>query len=181
MIPDMPLTFDVVQFHFTSPAEHYIGDSRADLEMQLVFKINQEYLPNEIELTTRRVIVSFLFQVDVGANNTFVNSLNMNTLGYIPELLIEEFIGNVPDKFVFYNGSLSYPNCNENVYRFIYITTQYISNEQLRHFTQYHRGNARILQDINGRDILKVTKSLYSYGINLRMSVSIVILLMFIL
>ena len=177
MVQDMPLVFEVVEFHFTTPAEHSYDGLIADMEMQIVYNINTEYLPYEEELITRKLIVSVLFQASQGANNTFINSLNMNTLGYISQLTLPEFISNLPDRFVFYKGSISRPPCTENVYRIVYLEIQKMSTEQLRYFTQYYQKNARYIQSANERTILKVTTPFYSIAMPNKISFLCVILI----
>jgi len=162
LVPDMPLIFNVDEFHFTSPAEHIIDGQRYDLEMQIVHTIQTDYLPREPKLITKKLIVSVLFQNRAGANNTFINSLSLNSLDFIPHLGLDKLMQTLNTQFIFYEGSLSRPPCTENVYRIVYYFPQPISTDQLRYFTSYYQQNYRDVQDTGGRAVLRVTRVVYN-------------------
>ncbi|MDR3548275.1 MAG: carbonic anhydrase family protein [Candidatus Pacebacteria bacterium] len=159
LVPDMPLKFNVDEFYFTSPSEHTLEGQAYDLEMQIVHSMNTDYLPDETKLKSRKLVLSVLFQVKAGANNTFLGSLNIPTLDFIPTLPIADFLSSISKLYIYYDGSMSRPPCTENVYRFVMFDAQSMSADQLKYFTNHYSGNARGVQKLNGRPVLRVSKT----------------------
>ena len=182
LVPDMPLIFEVNEFHFTAPSEHTLNNKVYDLEMQIVHSINLEYIPGEEKLRQRKLIVSILFEAKAGANNAFINSLNMPSLDFISSLEVNTFLVSLPNRYAFYEGSLSRPPCTENIYHFVYLDPQPISMQQLNYFTLYYSGNSRMVQSLNNRPVVKVTKVIISGApMNYHVFFSITIMLIFLL
>ncbi len=158
LVPDMALEFNVKGFQFNSPSEHVIGDQIFDMEMQIIHSIVPDYLPNDPVLQSTKVVISVLFAVKPGANNTFLSNLNLNTFDTITNLDLKAFLGSMSPNYIYYQGSLTTPPCTENVHRFIMMDIQEISMDQLKQITDFYPSNSREEQPLNGRSVVKVTK-----------------------
>jgi carbonic anhydrase len=158
LVPDMQLEFNVRDFHFNTPSEHTINGERFAMEMQIVHSIVPDYLPNDLSLVGRKLVISILFAVKPGANNTFLNRLNLQTLDTTTGLDLGEWLRSMQPSYVFYEGSLTTPPCTENVYQFVMTQVQEMSSDQLQSFTDFYASNCRGAQKINNRRVVKVTK-----------------------
>jgi carbonic anhydrase len=82
------------------------------------------------------------------------------------ELDLQTFAESLVLNFYLYEGSLSTPDCDEDVYYFVIEEPQYLTDQQLRLITEkstYEEGiNLRGLQEINDREIYKVI-NVHSY------------------
>jgi len=158
LVPDMPLEFNIKWYQFNSPSEHIIDGRSYDLELQIVHSIVPDYLPNDPDLQTTKLVISVLFNAEDGANNTFLNTLNINTLDTITDANLKTFLESMKPNYIYYQGSLTTPPCTENVHHFIFTDVQLISYEQLKSITDFYQSNTREDQPINNRKIYKVTK-----------------------
>ncbi|MDR3546691.1 MAG: carbonic anhydrase family protein [Candidatus Pacebacteria bacterium] len=160
LVPDMVLEFNVREFRLNSPSEHIIGGKTYDLELQIIHSVVSDYLPNDDSLSSSKLILSVLFSVKRGATNDFLDKLNLDTFDTITKVNLKEFIESMNQNYIYYQGSLSTPPCTENVYRFIMADVQYMSYEQLEKITAFYASNARTVQTLNSRSVVKVTKKM---------------------
>lgn len=166
----MSLEFDLQALQFHVHAEHVIEGKFYDMEMQIIHKIVPTYLPKTSVWTASYLSISVFFEVQSAANNTFLDSLNVHTLDGIKEMNLAEFFNSLEPNYIYYNGSLSTPSCNENTHRFLMLDVQHISEAQLNEFRYHYDGNYRDINISKASNIKvsKVTKrmarSLKSFG-----------------
>eukprot|EP00826_Nyctotherus_ovalis_P048320 TRINITY_DN5670_c0_g1_i2.p1 TRINITY_DN5670_c0_g1~~TRINITY_DN5670_c0_g1_i2.p1 ORF type:complete len:204 (+),score=59.94 TRINITY_DN5670_c0_g1_i2:270-881(+) len=172
LVSDMSLEFDLQALQFHVHAEHVIEGKYYDMEMQMIHKIVPAYLPRSSVWTASYLSVSVFFEVQPVANNTFLDSLNIHTLDGIKGMNLAEFFNSLEPNYIYYNGSLSTPSCNENTHRFLMLDVQRMSEAQLNEFRYHYDGNYRDIKvsEMSSMKVRKVTKrmarSLKSYGGN---------------
>jgi len=186
LVSDMSLEFDLQMLQFNIHAEHLIEGKYYDMEMQIIHRIIPRYLPRSSKWSNSYLIISVFFEVRPrNANNTFLDSLNINTLDGITNMSLAEYFNGLEPNYIYYNGSLSTPPCNENAHRFLMTDIQYMSEAQLRDFTYYYEGNYRGLPKTSRVVPIKITKrmarSLSNFGEGLYPSIIIILLSILIL
>lgn len=138
--------YELKQFHFHGPSEHWLKSNSYPMEVHLVHK-NAE---GEI------AVVGIFMQI--GQANEFVETIWAN----IPETGENEISGvsiNVsalPPKnqvYYHYEGSLTTPPCTEGVNWYVLKTPIQISREQVASFYSFYNHNNRPIQAVNERAI----------------------------
>ncbi len=112
----------MLQFH--TPAEHTFSDTRFDVEMQIPFT-------EPTSGSKARVSVFFnVYSNNAEDENSFIQALNLdNPNGEIDRLPLQQLLQEVdPGHVWYYEGSLSYPPCTENVAWFLLVNPQSISS-----------------------------------------------------
>lgn len=140
--------YDLVQFHFHSPAEHLLQGKEYPLEMHLVHQDKDGHL----------VVVGIWFKE--GKENKILDSV----WKAMPKKAGEEAkVSNVDLQklmpknmnFFHYEGSLTTPPCTEGVSWFILKQPLEVSKEQIKKFQQViNEPNNRPVQPLNGRKII---------------------------
>lgn len=138
--------YDLLQFHFHTPAENLIDGYRAPMSAHLVHKSGDGQL----------AVVGV--KIDVGADNAFlapVWSVMPTKLGKAAAnatLDINQFL---PENKSYYNfsGSLTTPPCSEGVSWNVMKTRVTVSNAQLDALKKLFPMNARPVQPLNDRMI----------------------------
>ncbi len=144
-------TFDLIQVHFHYPSEHLVNGKTFPMEIHLVHKtLDHQYV----------VIAIF---AKFGKENPTIQKIWDNIPKKInQETTIEKSFINAekllpPSKaYFFYNGSLTTPPCSENVTWFVLEEPIEIHPKQIRVFKKYIKKNARPVQKLNHRIVVKL-------------------------
>ncbi len=144
--------YDLVQFHFHTPAEHLLGSVTYPLEMHIVHTLRNNPNP-EIEY----VVIGVFFKE--GKENPILEKIldNVPASGKSVKnedisISIDDFFDKAND-FYFYEGSLTTPPFTETV-RWIVLSDIFeASYAQIKKFNSLMGDNARHIQAINGREI----------------------------
>lgn len=150
-----------IQFH--APAEHKIDGTSFDLEMQFLFKMKAEFTG----YTRDTAIFSVLFSVDDSSPVSIFNTIDPAKVGSNIAVNISSLMTpylSIPLVYYTYKGSLTTPDCTENVNWYVSSETLKISTSDLKKFTQYWAdnlsfangtGNYRKTQNLNGRSVVQ--------------------------
>jgi carbonic anhydrase len=143
-------TFDLLQFHFHSPSENQIDGSAFPLEAHLVHRDaggNLAVLAVMLIKGQPNPLIETLWRSmprEPGKDET-VTSDTINAMALLPA-----------DRSYFrYNGSLTTPPCSEGVRWMVLRTPVQVSAAQVELFLSTIQENARPVQPINARVILK--------------------------
>lgn len=139
------------QFHFHAPAEHTLDDKRYPLEMHLVHQ----------EEGTSNLAVLGIFIEEAAKLNPILEKV----FSAIPTqketevqtevaLTLSDYIPPTQEHFT-YIGSLTTPPCTVGVDWIIFKEPILASKEQIAKFTQLYDNNARPVQPLNNRRVLK--------------------------
>jgi carbonic anhydrase len=144
----------IKKVYFFAPAQHYLNNRKYSMEVTILMADT----PNDYYA----VALTLLFRT--GSSNPFfdyiISYLSKSTN---PKVNLDSLIPNSIQNFYTYEGSLPVPPCNEKMKWYIYPSVQTLSSSQLSFFTKHWagnvtfaggRGNARLVQSLNGRDIL---------------------------
>ena len=147
-------TYDVDQFHFHAGSEHTVDGQQSAMELHIVHRTPQDEL----------AVVGVL--IETGAENAALAPV----FEHIPTEVSEESEGPVegeavnlaevlPDTQTYfqYVGSLTTPDCSEEVSWQVLDTPIEISQEQLDAFTAVVDGNFRPSQPLGDRDLVHDT------------------------
>lgn len=145
-----------------APGEHAINGTISDIEVQIVYTVNAEFVNLVPE---KQAIVSFSYSASPTTSSTFFTYLNLNyDLGYKRINFLNSFSDDLVNLQTYYGymGSLTFPNCTENVMWFVFKESAHLSTDQFNLVTSNFannisfangNGNNRILQDLNGRSV----------------------------
>ncbi len=144
-------TFELIQFHFHHPSEHRIRGKSYPMEIHFVHKApDHEY-----------VIVAVL--VKLGKHNPHLKNIWDNIPVGINEKKVyknQKISANdfIPDSksYFHYTGSLTTPPCTENVTWLVMEDPIEISKNQLKIFQEHIQHNARPIQKLHHRIIVKL-------------------------
>lgn len=135
-------TYQLVQFHFHEPSEHTVDGRSAPMELHFV------HADQGGELTVAGVlmqrgqpnpeIAKILAALGAG------RPVELDPAGLLPAG--RDYFG--------YAGSLTTPPCTEGVRWHLLRGSIELSQDQIDAFKKYHAGNARPVQDANGRVVL---------------------------
>ncbi|WP_246261849.1 carbonic anhydrase [Thiomicrorhabdus cannonii] len=142
--------YELLQFHFHTPSEHFKEGFAYPMEMHLVHKDGDGNL----------AVLGILFQE--GEENPYLNGIlkrlpkevgkeqlhddfKLNPVNFLP--------GNT--EFYKYSGSLTTPPCSEGVYWMVFKQPIEASARQIRQMNELMGENARPVQPLNSRDVLK--------------------------
>lgn len=142
--------YELMQFHFHTPSEHKKEGFNYPMEVHLVHRDGDGNL----------AVIAVIFQE--GEENDYLNTLlqvlpkqagteklykglSLNPAYFIP--------GNT--EFYKYSGSLTTPPCSEGVYWMVFKHPVEASAEQIQMMHQVMGDNARPVQKLNARDVLK--------------------------
>ncbi len=143
--------FELIQFHFHRHSEHLVNGKPYPMEMHLVHKTpGHQY-----------VVIGVFIQE--GRHNPEIQKI----WNRIPSEINEEFsyenelidlAAILPQnhEYFHYNGSLTTPPCSENVSWFLLETPFEISKDQIKYFEKFISHNARPVQKLNHRIIVKI-------------------------
>ena len=144
-------TFNLVQFHFHTPSENLIKNKKFPLELHFVNKNKNGDL----------AVIGIMYNVSTTRNNNgIMNEITKElpkkgkTLDINSEIKLNTLLPRVIDYYRF-NGSLTTPPCTEGVRWFIIKSQQSITKNELKKLESIMGNNARNIQNINARVILK--------------------------
>jgi carbonic anhydrase len=144
-----PTRYQLLQYHFHAPSEHTVDGRHFPMEFHLVHKSD-----------SGEIAVLGLF-VEEGEANPAFDSI----LAHLPEKhgerVHQENVEIDPSDLVpaehhwyRYSGSLTTPPCSEGVNWFVVADPIPLSAQQIAAFTTLYEGNARPLQQLNGRSVV---------------------------
>lgn len=141
--------YDLIQFHFHSPAEHLLQGKQYPLEMHLVHQDKDGHL----------VVVGIWFKE--GKENKILDSVwkvmpqKAGQKVNVSNIDLQKLMPKNVD-FFRYEGSLTTPPCTEGVNWFIFKQPLEVSKEQIKKFQQtIKESNNRPIQPLNDRKIIK--------------------------
>lgn len=150
--------------HWHAPSEHAVDGSTSALEAHTVFTRQGRGYADYL-------VVGVMYELDTGASNdSFISSLNLDA--FTAGTSATQTVTNVPFKDFYswasprekynYHGSLTTPNCSENVEWFVVKERRKINSAQLSLFTRNWadrsafaggNGNNRILMPLGERQV----------------------------
>lgn len=139
------------QFHFHAPAEHTINDKRYPLEMHLVHK----------EKGSDNLAVLGIFIEEGAKENEFLEKVFANIPDEKKSEIVTEVSLNLSDyippaqEHYTYTGSLTTPPCTVGVDWIVFRAPIQASKEQISKFSTVYSNNARPVQELNNRKVLK--------------------------
>ena len=147
--PDGP--YDLVQFHFHAPSEEELNGSRYPMVVHLVHSTELGH----------KAAVAVLFKI--GRENpelARIFAVMPHRVGEVAHLDNVDPVKLLPDARLYYTlmGSLTTPPCNEGVRWFVLKQPAELSSAQLEQFRKLYPMNARPLQPLNDRVILRAEK-----------------------
>ncbi len=138
--------YDLQQFHFHSPGEHWVAGRPADMELHL------------IHLSADGAVVVLTILLDIADANPFIDNIWQNVPGgegddYVEDIYDMDLVALIEPTAAYYtySGSLTTPPCIEGVTWIILNKAQTVSYEQVQFFGKVFPNNNRPLQKINGR------------------------------
>ena len=139
------------QFHFHWPSEHTFDGNKSPLEIHLVHKVNEQY--------KRNIIKNFLV-ISILCNESNIctwcnNFLENGQLTKQSKIKFDASIFNIQQRNVYftYRGSLTTPNCDEDVRWIIMKRQNNVSKQLLDAFKTIIKTNARFIQADSCREI----------------------------
>lgn len=139
------------QFHFHNPAEHTLNEKVFPMEMHLVHQ--EEGTSNLVVLgifieeaaETNPLLEKVFVEFPQEKEQEITTNVNINLSDYIPP----------SQTFYTYIGSLTTPPCTVGVDWIIFNDPIKASGEQLQKFASVYANNARPVQPLNNRRVLK--------------------------
>ncbi|MDX1351905.1 MAG: carbonic anhydrase family protein, partial [Thiomicrorhabdus sp.] len=142
--------YELLQFHFHTPSEHQKDGFNYPMEMHLVHKDGEGNL----------AVMGVIFQE--GEENPQIQTLLNNLPKEIGKEELRRGAGVNPVMFIpgntefyKYSGSLTTPPCTEGVYWMVFKHPIEASIEQIQQLNEVMGDNARPVQKINSRTLLK--------------------------
>jgi carbonic anhydrase len=144
--------FGLAQFHFHAPSEHLIEGVRYPLEAHFVMS----------NAAGELAVLGILYEEgehDPAFDVIMANlPVDMGDARHIEDLELDiETLKPLPDVFYAYSGSLTTPPCSEGVRWFVIAEPEELSAAQIEAITSHLYDNARPLQPLNERKLLRVT------------------------
>lgn len=141
-------TYELQQFHFHHPGEHKIDGQEFDMEVHLVHYNKSGSLVVVavlMELGEENPVLTPIFEElpQLGTKKNL--SLTINAKKLLP----------TTNNYYYYKGSLTTPPCSEIVNWLIFEQPIQISAQQLEKFTKIIGNNARPIQPLNNRLVVK--------------------------
>ncbi|KAG6875683.1 hypothetical protein C0992_002835 [Termitomyces sp. T32_za158] len=148
--------YQLIQFHFHTPAEHRISDEFFPLEIHLVFQAAGAQSTDPVKL-----VIGVLFEV-----HTFSTTQLLTTLaGRLPktpgtsvmtrELIFEPLIRHIEEEGLYmYQGSLTTPPCSEGITWLVSEKTLPVNVATYKAFKSIIKFNARYAQNMPGEENL---------------------------
>lgn len=132
-------SFDLLQFHFHTPSEHYIDGAPYPMEVHFVHKAADGTLG----------VVGVMFEV--GAHNAAIDKI-WNGIGEKISLSGSDLLPDSLDYYK-YEGSLTTPPCSEGVQWHVVKKPLSVSEKQLLAFQALFSVNARPVQPLHDRNV----------------------------
>lgn len=140
--------YDLKQFHFHAPSEHKVSGSPFDLEVHLVHKNAEGQLAVigglYVEGAANKGLAK-IWQELPEPGTKVAEPISFNPASLLPDA----------KTYYYYDGSLTTPPCSEHVKWFVLTKYQEISPKQVEVFNHVVAYNARPVQRLNGRKVVK--------------------------
>ncbi len=148
------ITYDLLQFHFHAPSEHTIAGEAAPMEIHFVHKDRN---------SNNLAVVGILLSEGESANEAYAPIIdNMPTEAGAAALVGDELAlaELLPERrgYYTYQGSLTTPPCSEVVRWLLLDTPVALSSAQVAAYRAIYDGNARPLQPLGERDLLRARR-----------------------
>ena len=140
--------YDLKQFHFHTPSEHYLDGAPYPMEVHFVHQN-----PDDHEIAVVGAMIK------IAAHNKVIEGIWQNAPAAGGHRQVENFTILASDllppdlRYYKYIGSLTTPPCTEGVQWHLLQNNIEISEDQLRAFQAMFPVNARPVQPLNGRDV----------------------------
>jgi len=157
-IEDLDLTYNAIQFHFHSPAEHTFQGKYYPLELHIVHAL----VDGPKDYKYKNAVIGVFFDDTEDIENPFLKALMPEKPGAeLPEKINVDDILKSLTKFYHYGGSLTTPPCTECVNWIVMTEVQKCSKKQILAFKNIWEHetegchNNRAIQPLNERKIFK--------------------------
>lgn len=162
--------YNLIEISIKYLSEHKFNGVSGDLEIQLLHSKDTQYLTdNEVidaDPLMKYLTLSLLCKSNGNSDNDFLNKLNIGISDNITDLNFNQYVVKkfMNDDFYFYQGSLTNPDCEENVYWMVLADFGEISIMQLSKIKTvineiYPNGNAREVKPLSDRSIYYIKNS----------------------
>lgn len=140
--------YELIEFHFHSPSEHTINNYQFPIEFQFEHKDKDDNLvivgamvkEGDENKNFEKIIKNLLYQKDAALVK---KDIEIDLFSILPN----------PNRFFYYEGSMTTPPCKEGV-KWIFLQGAIeLSKEQIEAFQKAYINNNRPIQPINDRDI----------------------------
>lgn len=142
-------SYELKQFHFHTPSEHNREGASYPMEVHLVHKDgagNLAVIGIFIRVADENDALENVFEnMPTTPSTVHVEGEEINALDFLPKNM----------KYVTYSGSLTTPPCSEGVRWIVLKKVISVSKKQYNAFKAIYDGNARPVQDLNGREVLR--------------------------
>lgn len=160
-------TYNLNEIHFHIGSEHTFDGTQHAMEMHLVHKKDYTNFGNDNEGKTKEndpdkrneyLVIGILFYKNETRNNSFLDNITWELNGIAKTLSLKEF-AREDKSFYHYEGSLTTPNCTENVNWVVMTQLEPITSAQLATINSifskncFEKGNSRKPKSLNGRQI----------------------------
>ncbi|MBZ8178931.1 carbonic anhydrase [Oscillatoria salina] len=139
--------YELVQFHFHTPSEHYLNDKAAAMELHLVHRDQNNQLAVLGVMITEGEANETLAQIwqnfPQAGEKIQPRNITINASNLLPN----------QRNYYHYQGSLTTPPCSEGVSWNVLVEPITASPEQIEQFMKLYQYNARPIQPLNGRQI----------------------------
>lgn len=153
-----------LQIH--APSEHHIEGDSFDVEFQIYHEMNPEFVA-KAKTSRRKAVVSIMFNVDSSASaHPLLEALQVDNLGALDIELASTLGSKLPSPVAYYTyeGSETYPPCEETYNWYIVAEPQKMTSAQYTKIKAHFAGNPsfangngnnRELQKVNDRKVKK--------------------------
>jgi len=133
--------YDLKDIYFHMTSEHRFNGLSGDIEMHLVHVKNNEWISSknitDLDTENSYLVIGILMKVASSKDHENLAKLNIrNKKGPVTDFNITEFPP-LRKPFLFYEGSLTTPNCDESVNWIIVHTLEKISKNQYDYFRSW--------------------------------------------
>ncbi len=146
--------YPLIQYHFHAPSEHVIGDKDYPAEIHFVHIRDDgriAVLGVFLKVGDANPIIQTILDnvSSVASEHNYDTGITINPTGLLPHH--GNFFYTYGGSFYTYGGSLTTPPCSEGVSWYVLSEPITLSAAQLSQLEDFYSGNARLLQDLNGR------------------------------
>ena len=149
--------YELIQLNFHTRSEHTIDGRQFDVELHIVHQKSKAKGTDEL------LVIALMFKVDTKAgDNDFLAQIigkglpEANTDGKIPSLDLSSLDEALRGPNFVYSGSLTAPDCTEDVEWHIIEDVQSMSTGQYDEIRKAITNNQREVQPLNGRKVYRV-------------------------
>lgn len=141
--------YDLLQFHFHIPSEHFINGEPKNIEIHFVHQCQEDKELAVLGFLFSKGEVGTRFIDDIISTNALTKKGDSAKVQYVNLNLLD-----VAGEYVHYAGSLTTPPCSEGVKWFVNSKVQTITADQLAWFRKcIDHNNARSICKLNDREL----------------------------